>query len=60
MEYLCGSIMEEMAVEQQQAKVQSSNVINCHKIGLQLTQRMMGNVFRKLGKLENLWNYRYK
>lgn len=52
--------MEEMTVEQQQAKVQSSNVINCHKIGLQLTQRMMGNVFRKLGKLENLWNYRYK
>lgn len=49
-----------MTVEQQQAKVQSSNVINCHKIGLQLTQRMMGNVFRKLGKLENLWNYRYK
>lgn len=53
--------MEEMTVEQQQAKVQSSNVWTLgHKIGLQLTQRMMGNVFRKLGKLENLWNYRYK
>lgn len=53
MEYLCGSIMEEMTLEQQQAKVQSSNVINWPTVDTEDDGKCLQEV-REAGKLVEL------